>query len=87
MPQSTGDVERYITAGESMKVEFKSDRRQAVSDREIFETAVCLANAEGGLILIGVEDDGKVTGARCESWRTSSTMWCQSHEVLNWLRP
>ena len=33
MPLSTGGVERYITAGESMKVEFKSDRRQALSDR------------------------------------------------------
>lgn len=50
-----------IPAGESMTVEFKSDR-QKLSDRELIETLVCLANSEGGELWLGVEDDGTPTG-------------------------
>ncbi|MEW6173345.1 MAG: RNA-binding domain-containing protein [Bacillota bacterium] len=56
-------LQRLIEIGESLKVEFKSDRRR-ISDREIYEDIVALANTEGGVLLIGVEDDGTVTGAR-----------------------
>ena len=49
-------------AGEKLEVEFKSDRRQ-ISDREIYEEIVALANTKGGVLLVGVEDDGTVTGA------------------------
>jgi ATP-dependent DNA helicase RecG len=59
----TTTVERFIREGESVKVEFKGERHEAVSDRDIYEAVVCLANAEGGIVLIGVEDDGTVTGA------------------------
>ena len=54
-------------AGESLGVEFKSENRKQLSDREIVEAVVCLANRTGsgpGWLLIGVEDDGRVTGAR-----------------------
>ena len=46
---------------ESLAVEFKSDRGP-LPDRELIETAVCLANSEGGEIYLGVEDDGSITG-------------------------
>jgi ATP-dependent DNA helicase RecG len=46
---------------ESLTVEFKSDRGP-LSDRELIETVVCLANSDGGVIYLGVEDDGQVTG-------------------------
>ena len=32
-------------------------------DREIYEEVVSLANSKGGVLLIGVEDDGTITGA------------------------
>lgn len=50
-----------IPSRESMTVELKSDRRK-LSDRELIETVVCLANSEGGELWLGVEDDGTPTG-------------------------
>lgn len=56
-----------IAAGESLIVEFKSDERAPFSDRDLIEATVCLANRTGqgvAYLLIGVEDDGRVSGAR-----------------------
>ena len=50
--------------GEDLDREFKSDSRRAISDNEIYEEIVALANTKGGVLLIGVEDDGRVTGAK-----------------------
>jgi ATP-dependent DNA helicase RecG len=60
----TARVLALIAAGESFTTEFKGEEREALADREIWETVVCLANADGGVILVGVENDGHVTGAR-----------------------
>jgi hypothetical protein len=32
--------------------------------RDLVEAVVCLANGTGGVLLVGVEDDGTVSGAR-----------------------
>lgn len=45
-----------------MRVEFKSEHRQALADRDIVLAVVCLANSEGGSLYLGVENDGGVTG-------------------------
>lgn len=58
------ELRAMIAAGESFTVEFKGDARQQLRDSDLVEAAACLANARGGVILIGVEDDGAVTGAR-----------------------
>jgi ATP-dependent DNA helicase RecG len=47
--------------GESLTVEFKSDRK-CLPDRELVGAVVSLANTEGGVLLLGVEDDGSITG-------------------------
>jgi ATP-dependent DNA helicase RecG len=60
----TTTIEQHIRTGESLKVEFKGEQRESLSDREIYEAIVCLANTEGGVVLIGVENNGRVTGAR-----------------------
>jgi len=60
-------LERLISGGEKLHVEFKGEERGALSDRDLVETVVCLANrrsSEPAWLLIGVEDDGRVTGAR-----------------------
>jgi ATP-dependent DNA helicase RecG len=57
----TVDWEEIIVEGESLTVEFKSDRGP-LSDNELLNAVVCMANGEGGWLLIGVEDDGTVTG-------------------------
>jgi len=64
-----------IEAGEQLEVEFKGEEREPLSDRDLVETVVCLANRTGdepGWLLVGVEDDGRVTGSRPrhESGRT-----------------
>ena len=55
-------LESLIAGGETLTVEFKSDRNR-ISDSDIYEQVVALANTNGGVLLIGVEDNGKVTGA------------------------
>jgi ATP-dependent DNA helicase RecG len=54
-----------LPAGESLTVEFKSDRKR-LSDTELVEALVCLANTEGGTLWLGVEDDGQVTGVHAD---------------------
>ena len=56
------DVRRIAAAGESLTVELKGEIRAPLADTDLYEAVVCLANAEGGVILVGVEDDGTVTG-------------------------
>ncbi len=50
---------------ESLTVEFKSDRAR-LSDTALVEAVICLANAEGGELWLGVEDDGTPTGLHPE---------------------
>ena len=55
-------MERIIPLKENIVVEFKSDMNK-LSNIEIFEAVVAFANTEGGDLYVGVEDDGKITGA------------------------
>ena len=60
-------VKKLMDAGESLDVEFKSESRKMLSDRDLIDTVVCLANrtdTSSGWLLVGVEDDGRVTGAQ-----------------------
>ncbi len=66
-----------IRNGESLDREFKSDRR-VISDREIYEEVVAFANTSGGVLLIGVEDDGKITGAKPRHGKTIDSLRLQS---------
>ncbi len=50
---------------ETLTVEFKSDRNR-LSDKDLVEAVVCLANADGGELWLGVEDDGSPTGLHHE---------------------
>ena len=58
------EVPNIISQGESFTVEFKGEEKSPLSDYELYKAVVCLANGNGGLLLIGVEDDGRTTGAR-----------------------
>jgi ATP-dependent DNA helicase RecG len=61
---TTEDVRALIAAGETFTVEFKGEERGPLSDQDLVAAVVCLANGDGGYVLIGVEDDGRVTGVR-----------------------
>jgi ATP-dependent DNA helicase RecG len=52
---------RTIPASESLTVEFKSDKR-GLPDRDLVLAVVAMANTDGGMIYLGVEDSGQVTG-------------------------
>jgi len=54
------DLRALIARGESLTLEFKRDA--PLGDDELVEAVVCLANTEGGTLLLGVEDDGTVSG-------------------------
>jgi ATP-dependent DNA helicase RecG len=62
-----GTLRSLIDGGETLGVEFKGEERSPLNDRELVEAVVCLANQTGSepaWLLVGVEDDGRVTGAR-----------------------
>lgn len=50
-----------IRQSESMTLEFKSDAK-CLPDRELVAAVVALANSDGGKLLLGVEDDGEISG-------------------------
>lgn len=59
-------LREIIARGECLDVEFKGEERAPLNDRDLVEAVVCLANRPGnqpGWLLIGVEDDGRITGA------------------------
>ena len=60
-------LKSLIQQGETAAVEFKGEEAGSLSDRDLVEAVVCLSNRSGegyGWLLVGVEDDGRVSGAR-----------------------
>lgn len=66
-----------IRGGELLTVEFKSDRQQ-IGDAVIYEEVVALANTQGGVLIVGVENDGSVTGAKPRHGRTTDPIKLQA---------
>ena len=64
---SASDIKYLITQGENAAVEFKSAQ---VKPDALAKEIVALSNTSGGVILVGVEDDGTLSGAtgRNEEW-------------------
>ncbi|QYH19006.1 ATP-binding protein [Corynebacterium aquatimens] len=57
------DIRAMITAGEGLTVAFARRVSAAyINERRVIEIMACLANAEGGTLLIGVDHDGTVSG-------------------------
>jgi len=57
------DLHEIIAQGENSGVEFKRDD---IRPEQLAKEIVAFANLEGGRILLGVEDDGKITGIQHE---------------------
>ncbi len=52
------ELTQLIANGETLTVEFKSDSawlsdKHSLSDKDLLEAVVCLANTSGGILLIG----------------------------------
>ena len=54
-------VREMITGGESAAVEFKRDD---IRPEQLAREVVAMANQQGGTILLGVEDDGTISGIK-----------------------
>lgn len=65
-----------IEKGENLGVEFKDDHRD-FSDSLIYESVVAMTNTAGGILLVGVNDKGKVTG----SHRISNRVWKSTESI------
>jgi predicted HTH transcriptional regulator len=55
------EVKSLAAKGEGQKIEFK---KKAAFPEKIVREVIALANTEGGYLLIGVDDDGTVSGQR-----------------------
>lgn len=76
------ELAALIALGESFTVEFKRGQSSAMSDTDIVDAVICLANGDGGLLLIGVEDDGTITGLEPRHGTTTQTHLLQAM-ILN----
>jgi len=54
-------INDILAKGETLQIEFKSDLK-CLPDRDLLSAIVALANTDGGDLLLGVEDDGRITG-------------------------
>lgn len=61
MDDNQSDITALISQGENLTLEFKSDKK-CLPDRDLLAAIVALANTDAGYLLLGVEDDGTVTG-------------------------
>jgi predicted HTH transcriptional regulator len=53
------ELKQLVTLGEGVSLEFK---RRVPRDSRIAKEVIALANTQGGRILVGVDDDGTITG-------------------------
>ena len=61
-----GGIEmRTIPKAESLDIEFKSDLK-CYPDHDLIEEIVGMTNTSGGVLFLGVEDDGSITGVHKE---------------------
>jgi len=72
-------------------VEFKSDT-PGINAETIAEYVVCFANSKGGTILLGVEDDGTITGLKGRfpeygTWISDAVQgWVHPNIIVDYLR-
>ncbi|QXO93738.1 putative DNA binding domain-containing protein [Methanospirillum purgamenti] len=55
-------IRTIVAEGEGLGREFKSELHRLQTDDDIVSDIVAMANTEGGVLLLGVEDDGTITG-------------------------
>jgi predicted HTH transcriptional regulator len=93
MTPHKSDVSSYITnlikSGENQQLDFKFE----ISDsRKIAKTLVAFSNTDGGTLLIGVKDNGKIAGVRSDEEfymvQAAANMYCKpeiTFESKRWM--
>jgi predicted HTH transcriptional regulator len=83
LPQSlNSDLKKIIQGGENQQLDFKFE----ISDsRKIARTLVAFSNTDGGTLLIGVKDNGRIAGVRTDEEffmvQAAAGMYCRP-EIL-----
>ena len=57
------ELRRLLSRGEQFTTEFLPETDAPLADDQLVDAVVCLANGHGGVVLVGVTDDGRPTGA------------------------
>lgn len=73
-PEQIRELRKLVSMGEGMMLEFK---RKASWPEKIVREMVAFANASGGVLLLGVNDDGQLTGLKHpegESWAVQQAL-------------
>lgn len=70
------DLHELIANGEDSRVEFKRDE---VEPHRAAEDVVAFANLEGGVVLLGVEDDGTISGTTRENLEEWAVQLCRAN--------
>jgi hypothetical protein len=76
------EISRLIAAGEGPKIEFKSTVRTNLKtnqpdpeiEQAVLKTVAGFMNAQGGVLLVGVADDGKVLGLGADGFQNDDKM-------------
>ena len=89
-PEGGPDLSAYADMGESDTLEFKSTLRcnllsgrneRAIED-EVVSTVAALLNSEGGVILIGVADDGSAVGVETDTFQSEDRMGLHLRNIV-----
>jgi ATP-dependent DNA helicase RecG len=62
---TTSDIDKIIQQGEGTSIEFKKAHDKVPAS--LYESVISFANTNGGVILLGVDDDGNVLGVHPDS--------------------
>jgi hypothetical protein len=74
------ELQTLLSQGEGQRLEFKED---AVKPSDLAQTFVAMANAQGGTVLIGVNDAGQPVGVRSYQQTYDLVMTAASHELCD----
>ncbi len=74
------DLQALLEQGEGQRVEFKED---AIRPSDLAQTLVALANAQGGVVAVGVSDAGEPVGIRSYKHAYDLVMTAASYELCD----
>jgi len=85
------ELRALIAAGESATLEFKSTMRVNLKSgkkgKEIelawLKSVVALMNSDGGIVLIGVDDDGNILGVKADKFRSEDRLRLHFKSLIN----
>jgi hypothetical protein len=82
--EAATEVELLVSRGEGIFTEFKQEL-PGTNPRAAMKTVAAFANGEGGTLLFGVQDDGRITGIGDDTERNIVDRMTQL--IRDWVRP